>query len=120
MSFLWLCESVRFGVVFYGRLYISFEFNLACGCYIYLYSFVAVWAYYLMSLFMFHYLNNPLKKLPTPDYLKNMTSMFNRFNRSEEEGAFIADTDKPCGRCGKIKELTEKDVESPNGMAADC
>lgn len=41
----------------------------------------------------------PLKKLPIPDYLK---SMFNRFNRSEEEGAFIADTSKPCGRCGKI------------------
>lgn len=46
----------------------------------------------------------PLKKLPTPDYLKNMTSMFNRFNRSKEEETCIADTDKPCVRCGKIEE----------------
>ncbi len=44
----------------------------------------------------------PLKKLPTPDYLKNMYSMFNRFNMSKEEGAFIANTSKPCVRCGQI------------------
>lgn len=38
----------------------------------------------------------PLKRLPTPDYLKEM------FNYSEGEGAFVADTSKPCGRCGNI------------------
>ena len=42
----------------------------------------------------------PLKKLPTSEYLKEM------FNISEEEGAYVADTDKPCARCGKGKNGT--------------
>ena len=38
----------------------------------------------------------PLKKLPTPSYMK--------IHMSEGEGAFSADTSKPCHRCGRYKE----------------
>jgi len=44
----------------------------------------------------------PLKRLTVPGYLKK--SAKNPLGMDEDigEGAFVADTDKPCARCGKL------------------
>lgn len=50
-----------------------------------------------------HFLGHlyPLKKLPTPQYLKDM---FPRDYADPRVGAYEADTSKPCARCGKCEQ----------------
>ena len=43
----------------------------------------------------------PLKKLPVPEYLKKSKRNPLGIDESIEEGAFVADTSKPCHRCGE-------------------
>lgn len=48
----------------------------------------------------------PLKKLLTPEYLKKM---FPEDYKDPRVGAYIADTSKPCARCGEYQNDNKKD-----------